>query len=72
MQQQEQSVGILMLELSLYVVVFISLSGLMAMVEAAVLSVSLIEVEEMRIQGAMRRLPEMQRELRAVKKKVGL
>lgn len=30
------------------------------------------KMQEMRIQGAMRRLPEMQRELRAVKKKVGL
>jgi len=30
------------------------------------------KMQEMRIQGVMRRLPEMQRELRAVKKKVGL
>lgn len=30
------------------------------------------KMQEMRIQAAMRRLPEMQRELRAVKKKVGL
>ena len=30
------------------------------------------KMQEMRIQGAMRRLPEMQRELRALKKKVGL
>ena len=30
------------------------------------------KMQEMRIQGALRRLPEMQRELRAVKKKVGL
>ncbi len=45
-------VGFKMLELSLYVVVFIALSGLMAVVEAAVLNVSPIEVEEMRLQGA--------------------
>lgn len=36
-----------MLELALYIVVFIALSGLMAMVDAAVLSVSRGEVEEM-------------------------
>ena len=30
------------------------------------------KMQEMRIQGVMRRLPEMQRELRAIKKKVGL
>ena len=30
------------------------------------------KMQEMRIQGVLRRLPEMQRELRAVKKKVGL
>jgi len=30
------------------------------------------KMQEMRIQGVMRRLPEMQRDLRAVKKKVGL
>jgi UDP-3-O-[3-hydroxymyristoyl] glucosamine N-acyltransferase len=30
------------------------------------------KMQEMRIQGTMRRLPEMQRELRALKKKVGL
>lgn len=41
-----------MLELSLYIIVFITLSGLMAIVEAAVLNVSRIEVEEMRLQGA--------------------
>ena len=36
-----------MLELALYIVVFIALSGLMAMVDAAVLSISRGEVEEM-------------------------
>ena len=36
-----------MLELAIYIVVFIALSGLMAMVDAAVLSVSRGEVEEM-------------------------
>jgi putative hemolysin len=36
-----------MLELALYIVTFIALSGLMAMVDAAVLSVSRAEVEEM-------------------------
>lgn len=36
-----------MLELALYIVIFIALSGLMAMVDAAVLSVSRAEVEEM-------------------------
>jgi CBS domain containing-hemolysin-like protein len=36
-----------MFELSLYIIVFIALSGLMAMVDAAVLSVSAGEVEEM-------------------------
>ena len=40
-----------MLELALYIVVFIALSGLMAMVEAAVLNVSRIEIEEIRLQG---------------------
>lgn len=41
-----------MLELTLYVVVFIALSGLMATVEAAVLNVSHGEVEELRLQKA--------------------
>lgn len=41
-----------MLELAIYVVVFVALSGLMAAVEAAVLSVSQIEVEELLVQGA--------------------
>lgn len=41
-----------MLELILYVVVFVTLSGLMAMVEAAVLSVSRGEVEELVIERA--------------------
>ena len=41
-----------MLELTLYVVVFIALSGVMAAVEAAVLNVSHGEVEELRLHGA--------------------
>ena len=41
-----------MIELASYVVVFIALSGLMAMVEAAVLSVSRGEVEEMALGNA--------------------
>jgi len=41
-----------MLELTLYVVVFIALSGLMATVEAAVLNVTHGEVEELRLQDA--------------------
>jgi putative hemolysin len=40
-----------MLELILYVVVFVALSGLVAMVEAAILSVSRAEVEELVQQG---------------------
>mgnify|MGYP002624551356 FL=1 len=36
-----------MIELILYIVIFIALSGLMAMIDAAVLSVSRAEVEEM-------------------------
>ncbi len=40
-----------MLELFLYIVIFFSLSGLMAMVEAAILSVSHGEVEELVIRG---------------------
>ena len=38
-----------MLELLLYIVIFLALSGLMACVEAAVLSVSPGEVDEMRL-----------------------
>jgi CBS domain containing-hemolysin-like protein len=41
-----------MLELALYIFAFIALSGLMAAVEAAVLSISRAEVEELRLQGA--------------------
>ncbi len=41
-----------MLELVLIVITFIALSGFMAAVEAAVLNVSHIEVEEMRLRGA--------------------
>jgi CBS domain containing-hemolysin-like protein len=41
-----------MLELALYIFAFIALSGLMAVVEAAVLSISRAEVEELRLQGA--------------------
>ncbi|MAT71904.1 MAG: hypothetical protein CMJ58_20565 [Planctomycetaceae bacterium] len=41
-----------MLELVLYIVVFIGLSGLMAAVEAAVMNVSRVEVEELQAQGA--------------------
>ena len=41
-----------MIELALYIVMFIALSGLMAAVEAAVLSVSQAEVEELRLRKA--------------------
>jgi len=41
-----------MIELSLYVIAFIALSGLMAAIEAAVLTVSAAEVEELRLEGA--------------------
>ena len=41
-----------MLELALYIFTFIALSGLMAAVEAAVLTISRAEVEELRLQGA--------------------
>ena len=41
-----------MLELALYIFAFIALSGLMAAIEAAVLSISRAEVEELRLQGA--------------------
>ncbi len=41
-----------MLELTLYVVLFIGLSGLMAAIEAAVLNISAAEVEELRLHGA--------------------
>lgn len=41
-----------MLELALYIVAFIVLSGLMAAIEAAVLNISPAEVEELRLQGA--------------------
>lgn len=41
-----------MVELALYILAFIVMSGLMALVEAAVLSVSPGEVKELRLQGA--------------------
>ncbi len=41
-----------MFELSLYVVGFVALSGLMALIEAAVLSVSSMEVDELVMQRA--------------------
>ena len=41
-----------MSELALYIFVFITLSGLMAAVEAAVLTISRGEVEELRLRGA--------------------
>lgn len=41
-----------MLELAFYILTFIVLSGLMALVEAAVLNISRAEVEELRLQGA--------------------
>ena len=54
-----------MLELALYIVAFITLSGLMAMVDAAVLSVSRAEVEEMVVRNLWGAIP-----LQAIAKRI--